>query len=144
MTERSDTPDGDPDASAAQAADWLEQQVAEHGPSVLTTLLPFEVLGVSEFASFDAAKAAFRRLSQRFHPDKKRQQTVAFASEIFDAVRAALESMKDGGWRHRAQADPELRFFADHEIVELNQSAHQSALQSDGPLWLIIYFAPWW
>ena len=143
-TETSDnTSDADPDATATQTADWLEQQVAEHGSSVLTTLLPYEVLGVSEFASFDTAKAAFRRLSRRFHPDK-RQHSTEYAVEIFSAVRAALESMRDGEWRQRAQASPELRFFADHAIVELNHSAHAAALRSDGPLWLIIYFAPWW
>ena len=95
-TETSDnTSDADPDATATQTADWLEQQVAEHGSSVLTTLLPYEVLGVSEFASFDTAKAAFRRLSRRFHPDKF-QRMLAIVDYYVKGDKEALMGFPDG------------------------------------------------
>ena len=48
-------------------------------------------------------------------------------------------------WRPTGQDDEaSLRFFSPTSHVrELNLTAHDAALASDGPLWLMIYFAPW-
>ena len=62
---------------------------------------------------------------------------------IFEALRVALELIKEGGWRAKLQDSHTKRFFTDASVVELNRTAHAAALQSEGPLWLVIYFAPW-
>ena len=121
-------------------AAWLLALTQDEGEEALTRLLPYELLGVGEFAELDAAKAAFRRLSRHFHPDKN---SMPLAAPIFEALRVALELIKEGGWRAKLQDSHTKRFFTDASVVELNRTAHATALQSDGPLWLVIYFAPW-
>ena len=121
-------------------AAWLLALTQDEGEEALTRLLPYELLGVGEFAELDAAKAAFRRLSRHFHPDKN---SMPLAAPIFEALRVALELIKEGGWRAKLQDSHTKRFFNDASVVELNRTAHATALQSDGPLWLVIYFAPW-
>ena len=121
-------------------AAWLLALTQDEGEEALTRLLPYELLGVGEFAELDAAKAAFRRLSRHFQPDKN---SMPLAAPIFEALRVALELIKEGGWRAKLQDSHTKRFFTDASVVELNRTAHATALQSDGPLWLVIYFAPW-
>ena len=127
-------------AAAARTVAWLEGLVEASGVARLSRLLPFELLGIGEFASLDEAKLAFRSLSRLLHPDKA---TGPHATLLYDAVRTALELFKSGSWREAAQADADSRFFLDDAIVELNRTEHAAVVQSDGPLWLIIYFAPW-
>lgn len=130
------------DETADATSAWLQRLVDEEGLGALDRLLPYELLGVGEFASAEQARLAFRRLSRHFHPDKNPS---AAAKGIFDGVRAALEAFKDGSWRTKGYNDDgsASRFFTDASITELNVSAHAAALESHGPLWLIIYFAPW-
>ena len=62
---------------------WLEQLTEREGGASLERLLPYEALGVHEFATLDEAKGAFRRLSREFHPDKSRS---VHAPLIFEAL----------------------------------------------------------
>ena len=130
----------DPGGAVDQTAAWLLALTQDEGEEALSRLLPYELLGVGEFAEHDAAKAAFRRLSRHFHPDKN---SLPLAAPIFEALRVALEQMKEGSWRAKLQDSHTKRFFTDASVVELNRTAHAAALQSEGPLWLVIYFAPW-
>ena len=130
------------DAAAERAAEMLESLVAQHGRQSLQRMLPFEVLGVHEYASADEVKGAFRRLSRLYHPDKRGSDDTA--ASIFEAVRHAAEALKDDKWRTAANEDAISRFFSpESRIRELNLTEHDAALESDGPLWLLIYFAPW-
>lgn len=60
---------------------------------------PFEVLGVSNNASEDEIKAAYRKLARKYHPDlnpgsKEAEQKM---SEVNDAYNKALKIKKSGG-----------------------------------------------
>ncbi|KAL3920398.1 MAG: hypothetical protein SGPRY_005263 [Prymnesium sp.] len=123
-------------------AAWLRQVAEREGSGALSELLPFQLLGVNEFAPQPEVKAVFRRLSRIFHPDKAGKES-PYSPPIFEALQAAVEKMGAGGWREEALGSESLRFFTDPSIVELNRTEHESAVASEGPMWLIIYFAPW-
>ena len=55
-----------------------------------------------------------------------------------------MDDLKDGGWRAKSMdEDSTRRFFTDAAVTELNASAHAAAMRSEGPLWLVQYFAPY-
>lgn len=87
-----------------------------------------------------APQAAFRRLGRHFHPDKSASPHSAL---LFDQLRAALDQFKSGSWRTAQDDDDRRRFFTDAAVVELNRTSHAAAAASEGPLWLVQYFAPW-
>lgn len=58
-----------------------------------TVLSPFEVLGVSESASPDEVRRAYRRLVRRYHPDRNPGDVVA--RETFLAVQEAWSRLND-------------------------------------------------
>ena len=53
---------------------------------------------------------AFRRLSRHFHPDKN---AAPHAAAVFEALRGALDQLKDGTWRTASGDDLTRRFFTD-------------------------------
>jgi curved DNA-binding protein CbpA len=72
---------------------------------------PYSVLGIEIDASYDDAKAAYRRLAEIFHPDR-------FADARDDVQAEAERQMKDlnGAWRtlrirygHEVEIDPNRR-----------------------------------
>jgi hypothetical protein len=61
---------------------------------------PFAVLGVSPGASAEDIKAAYRRLVNRYHPDKLQHLGEEFrevAEEKFKTIQSAYQTLKDAG-----------------------------------------------
>src|SRR5690606_27134962 len=54
---------------------------------------PYEILGIDRNASADEVKAAFRRLAQKYHPD--RNPTDPTAQEKFKEINAAYQLLSD-------------------------------------------------
>lgn len=65
----------------------------------------YDTLGLAQTASFDEVKAAYRRLAQKYHPDKNRHDPVRSA-EMFTRVRRAYETLMSP--ESRRQHDDEL------------------------------------
>lgn len=58
----------------------------------------FRVLGVKSNASEDEIKKAYRRLSNKFHPDKLRdasEETLEFAAKELQKVKEAYDVLSD-------------------------------------------------
>ncbi len=84
----------------------------------------YNILGVSNIASSDEIKRAYRRLAMLYHPDKNPS---AEAQELFIKVQTAYETL----------SDPALRSTYDLSLVTIPQ--HKSPIQDhyhydDGPI----------
>jgi DnaJ-domain-containing protein 1 len=80
----------------------------------------YEILGVSRRARPDSVRSAYRRLAQRYHPDKMPGNAQA------ERVMAALNEA------YAVLSDPQQRARYDAWIAEANESrrrAHESYLQ---------------
>ncbi len=65
----------------------------------------YDILGLAQSASFDEVKKAYRRLAQKYHPDKNRNDPVRSA-EMFTRVRRAYDILMSPDARR--QHDDEL------------------------------------
>ena len=74
---------------------------------------PFEVLGISDDASPDEIRRAYRRQARRYHPD--RNPGDEGAAEAFLAVKAAYERLDP--------ADPDAGFDAERVVAEMQRAA---------------------
>ena len=63
----------------------------------------YDTLGVAKDASTEDIKAAYRRLAQRYHPDKNQGEAAAGAAAMFLDVQKAYEVLSDP--ERRAQYD---------------------------------------
>ena len=68
----------------------------------------YEVLGVTESASADDIKKAYRKLSLQYHPD--RNSNSAESTTKFQSISAAYDIIGDEGKR-RQYDGPRFRFF---------------------------------
>jgi DnaJ-class molecular chaperone len=62
-------------------------------PQTLRGQKPHEVLQVSEHASLDEVKAAYRRLVKIYHPDKSHEFVQASNTEVLKIINEAYETM---------------------------------------------------
>jgi molecular chaperone DnaJ len=62
-------------------------------PETLRGKKPHEVLQVSEHASPDEVKAAYRRLVKIYHPDKSHEFVQSTNAEVLKIINEAYESM---------------------------------------------------
>ena len=65
---------------------------------------PYSVLGVATLAPDDVVKAAYRRLAQRYHPDRETGN-----EEKFKEIKAAFELIESGNWTPPAPPEPVYR-----------------------------------
>lgn len=84
---------------------------------------PYEVLGVSEAASPDALRRAYRKLALRYHPDRNPDD--AAAAEQFLRVKTAYEQV--------ATVDPDAGFDAERVVTEMQQAAIEAERRRRGP-----------
>lgn len=68
-------------------------------PETLRSQKPHEVLQVSEHASLDEVKGAYRRLVKIYHPDKSHEFVRSSNTEVLKIINEAYETMAQ-------QADP--------------------------------------
>jgi curved DNA-binding protein len=62
---------------------------------------PYEVLGVSQTASDDEIKKAYRKLAKEYHPDRNKSSQ---AEEMFKSVSESYATLSDKGKRERLDA----------------------------------------
>lgn len=75
----------------------------------------YATLGVSQQATQDDVKRAFRKLARTFHPDVNRAPQ---AAERFKAVAAAYEVLSDTDQRRRYDASIQVRAsLLDHDLL---------------------------
>lgn len=85
----------------------------------------YDTLGLEQTASFDEVKVAYRRLAQRYHPDKNVHDPVRSA-EMFTRVRLAYEALISP--ETRRQHDDELARHASFEAeLERRRNAYAHA-----------------
>jgi DnaJ-class molecular chaperone len=58
---------------------------------------PYDVLGVPRTASVEEAKAAYRKLVMKYHPDRNQGEGAKEAEEKFKQVQAAMEAIERRG-----------------------------------------------
>ena len=89
------SPQNGPDPTEDQA-----QKASDHGKTLKND--PFEILGISREATPAEIKAAYRRESQRYHPDKVAHLGEEFqnlAKKKFIEIQKAYEALRQrGGW----------------------------------------------
>lgn len=81
-----------------------------------TVLSPFDVLGVSEAASRDEIRRAYRRQALRYHPDRNPNDPVA--REAFLAVQEA--------YRRLDRRDSDAGFDAERVVAEMQRAAREA------------------
>lgn len=62
-------------------------------PEALRSQKPHEVLQVSEHASLDEVKAAYRRLAKIYHPDKSHEFVQSSNTEVLKIINEAYKTM---------------------------------------------------
>jgi len=73
---------------------WRDIQTSyKDRAEILRRQKPHEVLQVSETASLDEVKAAYRRLVKIYHPDKSHRFTQSSNAEVLRIVNEAYEAM---------------------------------------------------
>lgn len=87
----------------------------------------FAVLGLTEEASDADVKKAYRKLSQKYHPDKNKDD--AEASAKFDEVRSAYEVLSDGDKRFLYETAG-LKTVRDAEKEDAQGGGHRGGLQA--------------
>jgi DnaJ-class molecular chaperone len=58
---------------------------------------PFQILGIPHGADLDTAKAAYRRLAKKYHPDVNPN-----GADEFRKIQGAYEAIEKGTWRQSA------------------------------------------
>jgi len=74
-----------------------QQRQAENESQAMDSRTPYEILGVSINSSKDEIKKAYRKLSQKYHPDKNSQMSEQFrkeGAEEFIKIKNAYEALK--------------------------------------------------
>lgn len=69
-----------------------------------STKNPYDVLGIPKGSDLETAKAAYRKLSMKYHPD--RNQGDPRAEEMFKEISAAYEMIKSPGKNRRVVDEP--------------------------------------
>ncbi len=94
---------------------WALRGAMTHRATAPKLYDPFEILGVATDAGEDAVKAAFKRLSRQFHPDKvaedERSAAEARFVEIGKAYRALTDEVTRRNWEEHGNPDG-IRTFA--------------------------------
>ncbi|KAG2447761.1 hypothetical protein HYH02_007219 [Chlamydomonas schloesseri] len=100
--------------------------VAALAAHILVSRCPLAQLGLNEGASLADARAAFRKLSLTFHPDKC---SLPQAAEVFQALKQALSAIeqRQPSQPEPSPADPWAQFFAQ---APAPQPAQQPAAQA--------------
>lgn len=87
-----------------------------HRPAVISPdCSPYDVLGISEPATPDEIRRAYRRCALEHHPDRNPGDPMA--QEAFLAVRAAYERLQAG--------DPDAGYDVDRVVAEAQRVAHE-------------------